>query len=159
MIQEDVNQKTVALTISTTKLTGRVLARAMSLYLRHIKSKQQNPKLHHGKQTLKQLMKHNVQLSNIEITDENIGAFKKTAKKYNIDYALKCNLKEKPPRYIVFFKGRDVDVINTAFKEFSAQILRQKEKPSLKSLIKEAVGIASVRNKEKTLNKDKEVSL
>lgn len=159
MIQEDVNQKTVALTISTTKLTGRVLARAMSLYLRHIKSKQQNPKLHHGKQTLKQLMKYNAALSNIEITDENIGAFKKTAKKYNIDYALKCNTKENPPRYIVFFKGRDVDVINTAFKEFSAEILRQKEKPSLKSLLKEAVGIASIRNKEKTLNKDKEVSL
>ena len=38
---------------------------------------------------LRQLMKHNTGVSNIEITDQNIRAFSATAKKYGIDFALK----------------------------------------------------------------------
>lgn len=45
-------------------------------------------KLHHGKQTLRQLMKHNTGVSNIEITDQNIRAFSATAKKYGMDRSL-----------------------------------------------------------------------
>ncbi len=37
---------------------------------------------YHGKQSLKKLAQQNVQLSNIEITDNNIKAFEKVAKKY-----------------------------------------------------------------------------
>ncbi len=36
---------------------------------------------YHGKQSLKKLAQQNVQLSNIEITDNNIKAFEKVAKK------------------------------------------------------------------------------
>lgn len=35
---------------------------------------------YHGKQSLKKLAQQNVQLSNIEITDNNIKAFEKVAK-------------------------------------------------------------------------------
>ena len=45
-------------------------------------------KLHHVKQTLRQLMKHNTGVSNIEITDQNIRAFSATAKKYGMDRSL-----------------------------------------------------------------------
>ena len=42
-------------------------------------------KLHHGKQTLRQLMKHNTGVSNIEITGQNIWTFSATAKKYDFE--------------------------------------------------------------------------
>ena len=42
-------------------------------------------KLHHGKQTLRQLMEHNTDVSDIEITDQNIRAFSATAKKYDFE--------------------------------------------------------------------------
>ena len=115
----------------------------------------------HGKQTLKQLMKQNAGVSNIEITNDNIKAFESTAKKYGIDFALKKDATETPPRYLVFFKGRDADALTAAFKEFSAKKLTQDKKPSIRK------ALAAFREKAKELNasrqqtkhKDREVSL
>ena len=42
---------------------------------------------------------------------DNIKAFESTAKKYGIDFALKKDSTETPPRYLVFFKGRDADAL------------------------------------------------
>ena len=39
LVNEEVADKTVRLAISTTKLTGRTLCRALSMYLRHCKQK------------------------------------------------------------------------------------------------------------------------
>lgn len=69
-MQEEIEKKTIALAISGSKITGRTLAKAISVYLNHRKGKL--PDLKHGRQTIKDLMKHNTALSNIEITDKNI---------------------------------------------------------------------------------------
>ena len=118
-MQEQVNEKTVALYIKTGKLTAEMLQRAMKKLLAQMKKQADRPS--HGKQTLKQLMKQNAGVSNIEITGENIKAFESTAKKYHIDFTLKKDTTETPPRYLVFFKGRDADVLTAAFQEFSAK--------------------------------------
>ena len=65
--------------MKTGKLTAQVLQAALKKYLQH-RAKSKNT-LHHGQQSLKQLKKHGVALSNIEITEANIGAFKPCAKK------------------------------------------------------------------------------
>ena len=95
-------------------------------------------KLHHGKQTLRQLMKHNTSVSNIEITHQNIRTFSATAKKYGIDFALKKDTSGEIPRYLVFFKGRDADVIKVAFREFSAKNLEKEKKPSIKERLEQS---------------------
>lgn len=51
--------------------------------------KEKEDKTYKGKQSLDKLMKQNVQLSNIEITDGNIKSFERVAKKYSIDFSLK----------------------------------------------------------------------
>ena len=70
-------------------------------------------------------------VSNIEINDGNIKSFERVAKKYGIDYALKKDKSENPPKYLVFFKGRDTDVLNLAFKEYVGKQMKQKDKPSI----------------------------
>ena len=70
----------------------------------------------------------NTSISNIEITDGNIKAFSQTAKKYGIDFALK----KTDDRYLVFFKGRDADVLTAAFREFSKKKLDKERKPSVR---------------------------
>ena len=106
-------------------------------------------------------MKQNAGVSNIEITEGNIKAFESTAKKYGIDFALKKDTTESPPRYLVFFKGRDADVLTAAFKEFSAKKLTQEKQPSIRKLLsslkEKAAGLNAQRDKVK--NKDREVSL
>ena len=158
-MQDVINEKTIALYIKTGKLTAQQLQKAMKLLLAQMKK--QTGKAPHGKQTLKQLMKQNAGVSNIEITKDNIKAFESTAKKYGIDFALKKDSTETPPRYLVFFKGRDADALTAAFKEFSAKKLDREKKPSIRK------ALAAFREKAKELNasrqqtkhKDREVSL
>ena len=158
-MQDEINEKTIALYIKTGKLTAQTLQKAMKTLLAQMKK--QKDKKPQGKQTLKQLMKQNAGVSNIEITEGNIKAFESTAKKYGIDFALKKDTTENPPRYLVFFKGRDADVLTAAFKEFSAKKLTQEKKPSIRKLLsslkEKAAGLNTQRDKVK--NKDREVSL
>ena len=89
-------------------MTAEVLQKAMKAV--PAQAKKQIGKQPHGKQTLKQLMKQNTGVSNIEITKDNIKAFESTAKKYGIDFALKKYAAETPPRYLVFFKDREISL-------------------------------------------------
>ena len=75
--------------------------------------------------------------------------------------ALKKDMTESPPRYLVFFKGRDADALTAAFKEFSAKKLTQEKKPSIRKLLSTLKEAAQGRNAEraKVKNKDREVSL
>ena len=158
-MQDEVNEKTIALYIKTGKLTAQTLQKAMKAILS--KGKKQLAKQPQGKQSLKQLMKQNAGVSNIEITEGNIKAFEQTAKKYGIDFALKKDSTETPPRYLVFFKGRDADALTAAFKEFSAKKLNKEQKPSIRKALatfREAAKQLNA-NRQKVKNKDREVSL
>ena len=158
-MQDEINEKTIALYIKTGKLTAQTLQKAIKSLLSQ--GKKQLSKQPQGKQTLKQLMKQNAGVSNIEITEGNIKAFESTAKKYGIDFALKKDTTETPPRYLVFFKGRDADVLTAAFKEFSTKKLTQEKRPSIRRLLSTLREAAQGKNAEraKVRNKDREVSL
>lgn len=157
-MQDEVNEKTIALYIKTGKLTAQTLQKAMKAILS--KGKKQLTKQPQGKQSLKQLMKQNAGVSNIEITEGNIKAFESTAKKYGIDFALKKDSTETPPRYLVFFKGRDADALTAAFKEFSAKKLTQEQNPSIRKLIVSLKEKAAALNaqRDKVKNKDRGIA-
>lgn len=160
-MQDEVNEKTIAISIKATKLSAKLLQKAMKFMLSQMKKQIDKQNTPHGKQTLKQLVKQNAGVSNIEITDGNIKAFESTAKKYGIDFALKKDNSEPPPRYLVFFKGRDVDALTAAFKEFSAKKLTQEKKPSIRKLLSTMKEKAAAKNTErvKVNKKDRGIEL
>lgn len=160
-LQEEITQKTLALCVEASKMTAQLLQQAMKKVLADMEKHRKNPPLRHGKQTLRQLMKHNTGVSNIEITDQNIRAFSATAKKYGIDFALKKDTSGEIPRYLVFFKGRDADVITAAFREFSAKNLEKEKKPSIRKELEQAKQQAKAqhRQREKVKTKDRGVEL
>ena len=123
--------------------------------------KEKEDKTYKGKQSLDKLMKQNVQLSNIEITDGNIKSFERVAKKYSIDFSLKKDVNADPPRYYVFFKARDADVMTAAFKEYTGQSLNKDKKPSVRKKLQQAISksLKKHRELEKTKGKEKEPSL
>ena len=139
-MQEQVNEKTVALSIKTAKLTASVLQAALKKFLQAQKNKQ--PKQYQGKQTLKQLIKQNTGVSNIEIADENIKAFEPIARKHGLDYSLKKIKDENPPR--------DIDVMTEAFREFTATQLNRQKKPSIRKVL------AAFKEKAKELNNSRD---
>ena len=110
-MQEEVTQKTIALSMKTGKLTSQALQAALKKYLQH---RAKGPKLHHGKQSLKQLKAHGAALTNIEVTEANVGAFKPCAKKYGVDFTLRKDKTTQPPHYIVIFKAKDAHPLRFA---------------------------------------------
>ena len=154
-MQEEIEKKTIALVVSASKMTGRVLAQAMRIYLQSRKDKSHEiPK---GKQSLADLEKQNAALSNIEITNKNIRSFDKVAKKYKIDYALKKDRSKTPPLYYVFFKGRDEERISMAFSEYSQKKL--KEKPSIRKALRKFAELAKLQDRQREKVKDRGMEL
>ncbi len=131
-MQEEVEQRTVTLAISTSKMTANVLKSAISKYLAYRKEKaRQGPVKPCGEQSVKQLVGQDQGATNIEITDKNIKGFERIARKYGVDFALKKDKTGEIPKYLVFFKARDADALTAAFKEYTAKTDRKKERPSV----------------------------
>ena len=160
-MQEEVENRTVALAISTSKLTGHVLKVAILKFLAAQQNKKIN-KIHeipHGKQSVKDLAKQNQGLSNIEVTDKNIKSFESVAKKYGVDFAVKKDKSVTPPKYLVFFKGRDADAITAAFTEFTAKTMRNAERPSVLAQLKKFTELVKNTITDRVKTKSKEQSL
>ena len=171
-MQEEVNEKTVALAKNTAKMTGRVLADLMRRYLASKRQKKQvtekvmqkgAPKVKRGKTTLRQLQAQGDSLSTIEVTDQNIKSFKNKTKKYGITFSLKKDPTQTPPKYIVFFRGKDADVLTQAFKEYTALELAkanpEKKKPSIRQRLEQSrqkTKEAPAQQKERTKAKEAE---
>ena len=145
-MQEEVENRTVTLAISTTRMTANVLKTAISKYLAYRKEKaKQGPVKPCGKQSVKQLVGQDQGVANIEITDKNIKDFERIARKYGVDFALKKDKTGEIPKYLVFFKARDGDALTQAFKEYTAKSDRKKERPSvLKKLRKFKEQVADI---------------
>lgn len=161
-MQEEVTQRTVALCVEATKLSAGMLQQAMKKVLDEMQKgvTGHKTKLHHGKQTLRQLKQHGASLTNIEITEQNIKAFSVVAKKYDIDYALKKDPTTEPPHYYVFFKAKDKDQLQPAFKEFTAMTLNREKRPTIRERLTQAQEQSKTkhREREKVKTKDREVT-
>ena len=117
--------------------------------------KNKQPKVHRGKQTLKQLAGQNAGLANIEITDQNIKSFTHVAKKYHVDFALKKDTTAEQPRYLVFFKSRDADAITAAFQEFASRKMSRKEKQTVREQLDHAKAKAAEKTEQRTVDREK----
>lgn len=159
-MQEEVENRSVALVISGTKLTARTLKSAILKYLAWRKNKKlKEPAIPRGKQSVKNLAKQDQGLSNIEVTDKNIKSFERVAKKYGVDFAIKKDKSVSPPKYLVFFKGRDADAITSAFNEFTAKTMRKAERPSVLAQLKKFAQLVKNSITDRVKSKSKEQSL
>ena len=134
-MQDEVRDKSVALAIKVGKTGGRLTADLLKWTMRKYMAQSQNPKIHHGKQTVKQLVGQGTGVKSIDITEKNIKSFERVAKKYGIDFALKKNPDK--GEYYVFFKARDDDAMQAAFAEYTAKTVKRKaqEKPSVRQAL------------------------
>ena len=151
-MQEEVEQKTFNIVVSTTKLTARTILNAGRTALQQYQSKLLADKSS-GKQSVRMLLRQNRGVSSVEIDKTNVKGFERYAKKYGIDYAIRKDTSEVPPRYLVFFKAPDAEAFNSAFKEYSASLLNKDKRPSVLARLQELVQAAAelpgkVRHKE-----------
>ena len=155
-MQEEVTQKTIALVFKSSRLTADVLKKAMKMYLEHRKQAS------HGKMSVKDLVGQGMGASGIEVTDNNIKSFERVARKYNVDFAVKKDKTVAPPKYMVFFKGKDADVITQAFKEFVKVNEKKHNRISVKEKLaefREQLGKDKTRERAREHQKDRGQSL
>ena len=106
-------KKTIDISIKAEKMTADVLKSALQEFLSGKAEKK-------GRMTFKQLQeKSPSKLDSIEVSDRNIGDFLKTARKYDVDFALKRDKSTSPPTYHVFFSAAKTEDFKRAFSDVS----------------------------------------
>jgi hypothetical protein len=135
-VTDQFSEKAIVLSVKAAKFGAKELTKVIMKLLEGadgLVKKISTPKdmAGQGKQTVKQLARQGQGVSNIEITDKNIKSFESVARKYGVDFALKKDIDETPPKWLVFFKAKDADALTAAFKEFTAKEARNAGKPSV----------------------------
>ena len=115
------SRKTLGVIVECAKMTPEIFTKAIEDL---VKNTGKQPE---GKTSLNKLMKTG-KLDSIEVSDSNIGSFTTTAKKYDLTYALKRIQDENGKKqYLVCFKGKDIETMQRAFKEYSHNQTHKKE--------------------------------
>lgn len=162
-MQEEIENRTVTLAISTTKLTARGIIRLAAKGLAYIKRKSREAALKNekpdGRQTIQQLIGQNQGVTNIDISQTDLKGFEKYARKYGVDYAITKDKSVFPPKYLVFFKARDADAMTAAFNAYSAEVLAKSKRPSTLSKLHKLIdAVKSIPTKVTSRDKQREQS-
>ena len=144
-MQEDVENKTLAISVSAAKLTGRVLAKVLIMAAHKIQQEYKESQTPHGRQSVKKLMNHSVATNSIPL-DGNTKLFDEVAKKYNVDYAFH---KTGPNKYLLFFKAGQADAITACFSEYSNRVMaRGAGRPSILQQLQKFADVVKSRIRE-----------
>ena len=162
-MQEEIENRTVNLAISTTKLTARGIIRLAAKGLAYIKRKSREAALKNekpdGRQTIQQLIGQNQGVTNIDISQTDLKGFEKYARKYGVDYAITKDKSVFPPKHLVFFKARDADAMTAAFNAYSAEVLAKSKRPSTLSKLHKLIdAVKSIPTKVTSRDKQREHS-
>jgi hypothetical protein len=162
-MQDEINEKSLTAAVRVGKVTADELRRALSKVLAEMKSgtapatrgiTSKSTELRHGKQTMKELARHNAGLSSIELKDPDLRQLYRTMKDNGVDFA---PVKDGGGKYTLFFKGRDADALTHAFQQYTAKVTSRESKPSIRatlSAMREAAAKLNV-GRDKVKNMDK----
>lgn len=134
-MQEDIERRAIAVTVTASKLTAKVLAKALAAVLRKIQKEHRKAQTPQGKHSVKKLMNHRVATNALPLDGET-RLFDRVARKYNVDYAFH---KTGPRKYLLFFKAGQADAITAAFSEYTKLVLRRgkRKRPSILQQLKQ----------------------
>ncbi|GHU86937.1 hypothetical protein FACS1894217_07090 [Clostridia bacterium] len=161
-MQDELNDKTVNLCAQVGKITANELRKAIDKLTAELKKdvpkQSYTTELKHGKQSLKDLSKHNAGLSSIELTDPNLRLLKRTMDKHGVDFS---PVKTGKGKYMLFFKGHDADAMTHAFNAYTQKLVKQAEHPSIGKTLSAAKAAALALNaghgKDKHKSKEREL--
>ena len=153
-MQEEIENRSVNLAVTTTRLSVHTILSGIKAYLNH-RAKVKNQKL---AKEAKELIGKDQGVSSIPLDDSRIRDFEHVARKYGVDFAVTKDKSQTPPKYTIFFKAKDADALTAIVEDYTQKQLRHKERPSLlKKLTKLKAIVAAIPNKVR--NKEQEHSL
>ena len=146
-MQEEIEQRTVSVTIQAAKLSGRVLKAAIAAALRKMEQERNTPKV--GRNTMKRLAGRDGGMNTIEVSGR-IRSFERYARKHQVRYHIEKEVGVDPPRWTVYFKANQADALTAAFKEYTKKDLSRESRPSMLAKLHKfkELGRDRVKNKE-----------
>ena len=154
MLHEEVNREEMQLGAKVANFTVAEIRKAIDKLLAELKQQKQTPTVVHGEQSLNELAAQNAGLSSMELKDPNLRLLNKEMDKAGIDFS---PVKTGKGEYLLFFKGRDADVMTHAFNQYTKKLVKQAEKPSIRKMLvafkDKAAQMNAQRGKEKNHSK------
>lgn len=123
----DTARKTISFVIQAKHLTSEIVKSVLNDFLN-------NKTVKTGKIKYSKIAK-NGKLDSIEVTENNIKDFMSTAKKYDIDYALKRDSSTQPPTYHIFFTANSSETFKKAFQEYATGISKKLQTKSVSQVV------------------------
>ena len=183
MINEELVSKSAEVGFRISNLTLDLILKGLDALIKGLEKKDEKPldpaqdapkepELKSGKQTLKQLHRHNEGLASIELTDPNLRELNKACKKKDIDFSV---VKDGKGSYTLLFKGKNAEEMTSAFKKYTEKMVNiadkkaargekkaekaadRSEKKSIRAELKEAKAAAKAREagRDKVKNRSK----
>ena len=148
-MQEELEQRTVSVSIQAAKLSGRVLRSAIAAVLRKMEQERTTPKV--GRNSMKRLTYKDPGANTIEVSGR-IRSFERYARKHQVRYHIEKELGTDPPKWTVYFKANQADALTAAFKEFTRKDLTRSTRPSLLSQLHKFKELAQALGRDRVKN-------
>lgn len=150
-MQEDIEQRTVSISVQASKLTGRVLKAAITAALQKMEQERNTPKV--GRNSMRRLTARDPGANNIEVTGR-IRSFERYARKHQVRYHIEKDVGTDPPKWTVYFKASQADALTAAFKEYTQKDLAREQRPSLLSQLHKFKELAQALGRDRVKNKE-----
>ena len=131
-MQEEVENRTLTLTVNATKFTGRVLKAALSKYLAHRKNKKLQKSRDspdgvkpYGRVSMEDLKKQYGDMKEIDLQDKGLRSFDRIAREYKVQYAV---YKTAKGQYQIFFKAPREAGLTAACRRYSKNRLKKEQR-------------------------------
>jgi hypothetical protein len=150
-LQEELEQRTVSVTVQAAKLSGRVLKAAIAATLRKMEQERNTMKV--GRNTMKRLAGRDGGMNTIEVSGR-IRSFERYARKHQVRYHIEKEVGADPPRWTVYFKANQADALTAAFKEYTKKDLSREQRPSMLAKLHKFKELAQALGKDRVKNKE-----
>ena len=150
-MQEELERKSISVTVQATKLTGRVMRAAIAATLRKIEKERNTPKV--GRNSMRRLTAQTPDAHKIEVEDR-IRSFERYARKHQVRYHIEKEVGTDPPKWTVYFKANQADALTAAFKEYTRKDLARTQRPSLLSQLHKFKELAQALGRDRVKNKE-----
>ena len=150
-MQEELEQRTVSVTVQAAKLSGRVLQAAIAAALRKMEQERNTPKV--GRNTMKRLAGRDGGMNTIEVSGR-IRSFERYARKHQVRYHIEKEVGVDPPRWTVYFKANQADALTAAFNEYTKKDLSRESRPSMLAKLHKFKELAQALGKDRVKNKE-----
>lgn len=150
-MQEELEQRTVSVTVQAAKLSGRVLKAAIAATLRKMEQERNTMKV--GRNIMKRLAGRDGGMNTIEVSGR-IRSFERYARKHQVRYHIEKEVGADPPRWTVYFKANQADALTAAFKEYTKKDLSREQRPSMLAKLHKFKELAQALGKDRVKNKE-----